>query len=209
MRPCIVVMVLVALGARAETLDRIAVTVGTQVVTESQILMALRSTALLDRVPVDVSAPAKRKMAGWLADQALIRQEANANHITLPSNEAAKGKLEAVKALYPSDEQYRRDLERYGIRESDLADLLLADLREQTFVDLRFRPEVQITEDDLSSYYKTLSTTRSFDSCTADEKCRGDMEKELTDQRAMDDLDKWLITARTGARIVYRDKVFQ
>jgi hypothetical protein len=209
MQHCLALMVLAALAARAETLDRIAVTVGTQVVTESQILMALRSTALLDRVPVDVSAGAKRKMAGWLADQALLRQEAAANHITLPSSEAAKGKLAVVKALYPSEEQYKRDLERYGIQESDLAELLLADLREQTFVDLRFRPEIQISEDELKSYFETLATGRSFDACSADQNCRAEVEKTLTDQRATDELDKWLITARAGARIEYRDKVFQ
>src|ERR1700681_2925753 len=107
----IVFTLLAALGVQAETLDRIAVTVGTQVVTESQLLLALRSTALLTRQPVDLSAPAKRKMAQWLADQIVILQEAAANHFTLPSSEGAKGKLELVKALYPSPDQYKRDLE--------------------------------------------------------------------------------------------------
>jgi hypothetical protein len=209
MQPWIAVAALAALGARAETLDRITVTVGAQVVTESQMLLALRSTALLSREPVDLSAPAKRKMAEWLADQILIVQEAAANHITLPSSEAAKGKLESVKALYPSEEQYKRDLERYSIQENDLAEILLADLREQTFVDLRFRPEIQLSDDDLRAYYGTLFAGRSFDVCRADENCRADVEKKLLDQRALDLLDKWLVTARAGSRIQYREKVFQ
>jgi hypothetical protein len=147
-------------------------------------------------------------MAEWLTDQILIVQEAAANHITLPSSEAAKGKLESVKALYPSVEQYQRDLERYGVQESDLVELLLADLREQTFVDLRFRPEIQVSDDELRAYYEMQFAGRSFDACRVDEACRADVEKKLIDQRAMDELDKWLIMARAGARIQYREKVF-
>jgi hypothetical protein len=207
----IAIIVLAALGVQAETLDRIAVTVGTQVVTETQMLQALRSTALLSRAPVDSTAAAKRKMAAWLADQIVILQEASANHITLPSSEAAKGKLESVKALYPSAEQYKRDLERYMVHESDLAELLLADLREQTFVDLRFRPEVQVSDDELRAFYTSTSpaATPSFDVCRANETCRAELEKKLVDQRAMDELEKWLTIARAGARIQYREKVFQ
>jgi len=212
--PFFALTALSVLGMQAETLDRIAVTVGSQVVTESQMMLALRSTALLAREPVEVTGPAKRKMAEWLADQIVILQEAEANHITLPSSEAAKGKLEAVKALYPSLEQYQRDLERYSIQERDLAEILLADLREQTFVDLRFRPEIQISEDDLKMYYATLSSGRSgavpsFETCHANEMCRAELEKKLTDQRATEILDKWMITARAGAKIQYRDRVFQ
>jgi len=212
MRSWIAVMVLAALGAQAETLDRIAVTAGTHVITESQIVLALRSTALLSRMPVDLGGPEKRKMAEWLTDQILIVQEAAANHFTLPSSEAAKGKLEAVKMLYPSEEQYKRDLERYSVQESDLAELLLADLREQTFVDLRFRPEIQVSNDDLQAYYVTLgsaNTLAAFEKCRADENCRAEVEKKLIDQRAMDALDKWLAMARTGARIQFREKAFQ
>jgi hypothetical protein len=202
-------MIVLAIAVKAETLDRIAVTVGNQVVTENQTMLALRATALVTRQPVDLSLPAKRKMAQWLADQILIVQEAAANHITLPGSEAAKGKLESVKALYPSTDQYERDLERYGIHETDLAELLLGDLREQIFVDLRFRPEIQISDDDLKSFYETQSKGPSFEVCRADEKCRADVEKALTDQRAMDELDQWLIAARPGARIEYREKAFQ
>jgi hypothetical protein len=210
----IALTILTALAAQAETLDRIAVTVGTQVVTESQMMLALRGTALLSRVPVDLSGPSKRKMAQWLADQIMILQEAAANHITLPSSEAAKGKLESVKALYPAAEQYERDLERYSIQERDLAELLLADLREQTFVDLRFRPEIQVSDDDLKAYYAMVVAGRSgavptYEACKADESCRADLEKKLTDQRATDALDKWLITARAAARVQYRDKAFE
>ncbi|MGH9593405.1 MAG: hypothetical protein ACRD5L_09970, partial [Bryobacteraceae bacterium] len=79
----------------------------------------------------------------------------------------------------------------------------------QTFVDLRFRPEIQVSDDDLRAYYEMLFPGRSFDACRVDENCRADVEKTLIDQRATDDLDKWLIMARAGARIQYRDKVFQ
>src|SRR5437899_3021245 len=58
-------------------IDRIAVSVGNQVITESELITDLRVTAFLDRRPVDLSSAAKRKSADRLVDQVLILKEAS------------------------------------------------------------------------------------------------------------------------------------
>ena len=63
-------------GAQAGILDRIAVTVGRQVITESDVDRDLRVAAFLDRKPIDLSGEQKRKAADRLVDQLLILQEA-------------------------------------------------------------------------------------------------------------------------------------
>jgi len=195
------------LGAvQGETLDRIAVSVGADVITESQLILDLRVAAFLDHKPVDLSAAAKRLAAQRLVDQLLILREAAESHMTLPSTEAAAG----LVAPYAAEKTYQADLKRYGISQSDLAAHLLAGLRTLTFTDLRFRPDIQISADEIKAYYDSLSRQASSAAPLASlDESREQIEKLLLEQRVLEALDKWLGTARSGAKIRYRDKAFE
>ena len=62
--------------ARAETLDRIAVTVGRHVISEQDILQDIRVSAFIDSKQPDFSPEQKRKAADRLIDQYLVLQDA-------------------------------------------------------------------------------------------------------------------------------------
>ncbi len=194
-------------SAQAETLDRIAVTVGQDVITESQVILDLRVAAFLDRKPVDLSGAAKRQAAARLVDQLLILREAVDSHVTLPSTEAAAGLVEP----YAAESGYQADLKRYGISERDLAEHLLAGLRTLTFTDLRFRPEIQVSPEDVRSYYDQLARKPASAAAPLGsfEATRDQIEKLLLEQRVLEALDNWLATARSAANIQYRDKAFE
>ncbi len=188
----------------AETLDRIAVTVGQEVITESQVILDLRVAAFLDRKPVDLSSAAKRQSAQRLVDQLLILREAMDSHVTLPSVEATAG----LVAPYKAESDYQANLERYGISEHDLGAHLLAGLRTLTFTDLRFRPDVQVSEEDLRSYYDKLPTSAAAPNPSFEDS-RDQIEKLLVEQRVLDALDKWLEMARSAAGVHYHEKAFE
>ena len=192
--------------AQAETLDRIAVSVGQDVIPESQVILDLRVAAFLEHKPLDLSGPARRQSAERLVDQLLILREAVDSHVTLPSTEAA-----ALVAPYAAESGYQADLEGYGVSERDLAAHLLAGLRTLTFTDLRFRPEIQVSPEDVRSYYDKLP--RQPDSAAAPiasfDESREQIEKLLVEQRVLEALDKWLETARGAANIRYREKAFE
>ncbi len=196
-----------ALGlAQAETLDRIAVSVGPEVITESQVILDLRVDAFLEHKPLDLSGAAKRKAAERMVDQLLILREARDTHVTLPSTEAAAG----LVAPYAAESGYQADLARYGISEPDLAAHLLAGLRTLTFTDLRFRPDIVVSADDIQTYYDTLTRqSASAAPVPSLEQSRDQIEKLLVEQRVLDALDKWLDMARSAARVQYREKAFQ
>ena len=204
-------MVLAAVPGSAETLDRIAVTVGQDVITESQVILDLRVAAFLDGKPVDLSGAAKRQSAERLVDQFLILREAVDSHVTLPSVEATAGLI----APYAAESGYQANLEHYGISERDLGEHLLAGLRTLTFTDLRFRPDVQVSNEDLRSYYDKLikqgtsAAAPTAAQVRAFEASRDQIEKLLTEQRVMQALDQWLAMARMGANIRYREKAFE
>jgi hypothetical protein len=193
-------------------LDRIAVTVGKQVITESDVLRDMRVSAFLDQKPLDLSGDNKRKAADRLVDQLLILQEAALSRFTLiePGDEAKL--LAPVKLQYGDDQTYRAALAHYGITEADLSKHLLAGLRAMRFTDLRFRPEVQLSADDFLDYYNTLVADWTRENRTpipTFEASRDQVEKLLTDQRTAQALDRWLGNQRTDTQILYRDVVFQ
>ena len=65
-------------GAHAEVIDRIAVTLDNQVITQSEILREMRLTAFLNGDPLDLSGESRKKAAGRLIEQKLIRKEIEA-----------------------------------------------------------------------------------------------------------------------------------
>ncbi|MBZ5673028.1 MAG: hypothetical protein LAP61_02175 [Acidobacteriia bacterium] len=202
-----IVMIGLALAASpglAETLDRIAVSVGQDVITESQVILDLRVAAFLDQKPVDLSGAAKRKSAERLVDQLLILREAVDSHVTLPSVEATAG----LVAPYAAESGYQANLQRYGITERDLGAHLLAGLRTLTFTDLRFRPDVQVSDEDLRSYYDKLPDSAAAPKPSFEDS-RDQIEKLLVEQRVIDALDQWLDMARSAVNIRYRDKAFE
>ncbi len=216
MRARIFLMMLAAALAReaigGEILDRIAVTVGKQVITESDVIREIRVSALLDQKPVDLSGDGKRKAADRLVDQMLILQEASIGQAALTVPEEAQRMLDQVKSQFPSEGEYQAALVRYRITEAEVVDHLLDGLRALRFTDLRFRPEVDFSDDDLRDFYNSMveewrkkgeTQIPTFDAS------RDQVQKLLIDQRVAQALDRWLGAQRTQTRILYRNQVFQ
>jgi len=195
----------------AEILDRIAVTVGKEVITESDVVREIRVAAFLDQKPVDLSGGEKRKAADRLVDQILILRDAAISRAALAAPEDVRRMFDQVKSQYPSEADYQAALARDRITEADVTDHLLAGLRALRFTDLRFRPEVEISGDDLREFYASLSVEwreKGETRIPTFEESRDQVEKLLTNQRVGQALDRWLGAQRTQTRIVYRVRVF-
>jgi FKBP-type peptidyl-prolyl cis-trans isomerase (trigger factor) len=205
-------LALLLIAARAAVLDRIAVTVAKHVISEGDLLLELRLAAFLDQKPVDASADQKRKAADRLVDQYLLLAEAAGSRQTLPTAADAQQLLEQVKAQYATETEYRAALARYRITEAQLAQHLLNGIRALRFTDLRFRPEVQLSDDDLKDYYDSMAAQwRRANPAQVPtfEASRDQIEKLLTDQRVTQALDRWLGTTRSETEILYKDEVFK
>ena len=207
-----ILVVNLALAAQAGILDRIAVTVDQHVIAESEVIRDLRVAAFLDQKPVDSSGAAKRMAATRLVDQYLILEDAAAARVTMPAEAEAAGLLANAKAQYPSDAEFRAALSRYQITEPDLAGHLLAGLRTLRYTEIRFGPEVEVSEDDLRAYYATLAEgwkKEKPEQVPSFEASRDQVESLLTNQRMMQALDRWLGLRKGEAKVLYRDEVFQ
>ncbi len=201
-RAILAVLLCATLGA-GEVYDRIAVTVGNRVITESAVILDLRVSAFLDRVLVNLGPEKKREAAERLVDQMLILRDSTESHLTLPTAQNVGSLLEQLKAQFGSPQEYEAALRQYRIQERDITAQLVSGLVALTFTDLRFRPGIQVTEDELRAYYDTIQDASTF------EAAREEIENLIARQRETDALDKWLAEARANERIEFREQVFR
>lgn len=199
----------IALLASAETLDRIAVTVGRYVISEQDLIRDLRVSAFLDGKDPDLSGAQKRKAAERLVDQYLVLQDAIETHAALATADGLAGLFAPIKARYANDAEYRAALVKAHITEPDLQNTLLAGLRMLRYTDVRFRPQMQVSEEGLRAYYEALAAGNPGAPARSFEESRAEVEKLLTDQQTMQSLDDWLKMMRAEIAIVYREAVFK
>src|ERR1700691_3354793 len=104
----------------AEIIDRIVITAGNQVITQSQVDDEVRVTAFLNREKLDLGPEARRQAADRLIEQALIKREMDLSHYPLPELSDAGESLQSIKAMYSSDAEFQDALEGYGISQDEL-----------------------------------------------------------------------------------------
>ncbi|MBV8820896.1 MAG: hypothetical protein JO022_21225 [Acidobacteriaceae bacterium] len=201
-----------ALAAPAEIVDRIAVSVGNQVITEAQIIEELRVTAFLNHEEVQITTQRKREAADRLIEQVLLKRDMEFSHYP-PQPDAAAGKLEEqVRSHYPSAQAYAQDVTKYGLTEETLRRHLLWQAAMLSYLEYRFAPSVQISDTEIRQYYDKKRQEWEEDGVEqipTIEDSRADIEKILTQQRVDQAVDRWLGDTRTQVDIVFRKEAFQ
>jgi len=193
------------LALQAETIDRIAVSVANRVITASDIDRQIRVAAFLSGTKPDSSPAAKKAMADRLVEYTLLRREIETSHY--PVHTAAEidpALADFQKQYYKSDEAYHAALAEYGISEQDVKDELLRERTLNGFLDLRFRPAVQVTDTEMQAYLE-----KNFPAGSELDQYRDRIEQTLTAQRVDQEVNTWLERARARTEIVYHAEALQ
>jgi hypothetical protein len=211
--PVTVLVGLVMAGLQAEIIDRIAVTLDNQVITESEITLEIRLTCFLNGDPPDFSPAAKRKAADRLIEQKLVRREMQVGRYAQPSPEEVGPILEQVQAQrFHGAEEYRQALAKYDVTEDELKAHLLWQLSLLRFIDVRFRPGVQVTDDEIRAYFdQHLSELKKEapDGKVALDDVHDQIRRILTTEGVDKQLDDWLTAVRKRARIEFHLEAFR
>ena len=192
----------------AEIIDRIAITVANQVITESQIDEEIRVTAFLNRDQLDLTAAAKKDAASRLIEQSLVRREMDLSRYPLPELSDAGESLESLKAMYPSETAFQNALQAYGISTEELTRRLWWQLTLLRFIDYRFRPGIQIPPADVQAYYRQQVSEwqqKGTKPIPTLEESRDQIEEILTQKRIDQALDQWISDTRKQVTITYLD----
>ena len=196
--------------ATAVVVDRIAVTVGNQVITETEILKETALTAFLNGEKPSFTPESKRKAADRVVEQRLILRDYELGHYPEATEEQAKALLGETAKNVGGEPELDRQLAAAGLSVGDLEQHLLWQLTLVRFVDLRFRPAIQVTAQDVQDYYtreilpkqKPGQRVRLAD-------VRDQILETLSAQRADQQLDQWMKHAKAVTRIDYKKEAFQ
>jgi peptidyl-prolyl cis-trans isomerase SurA len=204
----LVLLVFLVFPLFPEILDRIAITVANQVITESQIDDEIRVTAFLNREKLDLSASAKKEAADRLIQQALIKREMDLSRYPLPELTDAGDSLQNIQAMYPNANDFQNALETYGITVDELTRRLWWQLTLLRFIDYRFRPGIQIPLADVQAYYRQQVIEwrqKGTNPIPTIEESRDQIEEILTQQRIDQALDQWIQDTKKQVAINYLD----
>ncbi|MGH9611892.1 MAG: hypothetical protein ACRD4P_02305, partial [Bryobacteraceae bacterium] len=135
---------LAGVSIHAELLDRIAVTVDKDVITEQQTLEHIRVAAFLNQEQPSYSSDAKRVAADEMVQQILVRREMDFSHYPLPPLSAADQLEEQILERYPNHDAFVQSLRRAGLTEEELKSHLWWEVAIVRFVDYRFQPAIDI-----------------------------------------------------------------
>lgn len=194
---------------QSAVLDKIAIIVDHRVITEFQLDEEIRVTALLNHEPVERSLDTRRAAADRLVEQELVRREIELNQYPGPSADEVAPLLEAAKGDFGGQAALTSAMEKDHVDDRILRNHLRLQLMLLKFIDVRFRPDVEVTDSDVEAYYfqhldewpKTHKTP-----APSLEASRAAIEKNLTDERADYALSSWLEETRKQIDIIYIDK---
>jgi hypothetical protein len=135
--------VLCSLGLAA-VVDRIAVVVGSDVITESEVLEEVRMTEFLNGQPLDLSPARRRAAAERLVDQQLIRDEMQIGGYPEPPESDVDATMAQFRKqhLGGSEAALRASLQKYGLTESELKKHLRWQIAAVGFTNARFHPGI-------------------------------------------------------------------
>lgn len=205
-------LALAVIPAFSTIVDRIAITFGAKVITESEIVRRIRLAAFQNGQLPDYSETSRREAAQRLIDLKLIEREMDIGHYSRTPPDQAKALLEAYTAQHfrSTPEVLLAALAAFRLTPADLQ----AELAEQadllSFTSLRFRPAVQISDQEIEEYFHNhiqaaTAPNKAAGSVTLDE-ARPNIEQILANERADLDLDAWLRDQRTRTRFNYIEK---
>jgi hypothetical protein len=211
-RILVAIGLLLAEAAGGEIIDRVAITVGARVITESEVRQAVRLRQFLNGEPLDFRAYILRDAGERLVDQLLIRIENENSRYGVPSEEAvAAAQAQIIAGLFRGDRvAYETALKEYGIDERLLLDHLRWQLTVVRFVGVRFGAGLQITPEEVQAYFTAEIAPKLGPGVNASvEDFQNQIEETLRQQRANELADEWLRETRARTIIDFHPEVFQ
>ena len=183
----------------ATVVDGIVERVEDDIITESEV----RELEAFQKL-VNGRAMSRDDVIRELTDQWIIRNEAGVNRFRQPSAEARDHAFQDFSQRFSSPGEMHARLAEAGLTEAALKRLLGEQLYLSSFLEVKFRPVAQVTEDQIDAYYGG--------EFTSDLKKRGepippraDVEDQirelLTERTVSERSERWLDDTRTRLHI--------
>ena len=197
---------LLAMALSAEIIDKIAIAIEYQTITESQIDEELRVISLLNHQPVERDAAARRDAADRLVQQFLLRREMELSGYTPPDTADISTYLVGVEKdlTNAASGSLTETLKRYRVSEDVLREHLTRQLMTLRFIEFRFRPDLSVTDSDIQAYLQ-----RHVVNASGKQPDKAAITRLIVEERTDAALNGWLEESRKRFNIVYFDQALQ
>lgn len=176
-----------------------------KVITESDLRIALNLNALLVFGKSEQGAEASRQeQIDRLIDRELIRQELTSFPLDPGDQSGIDARVEELKAGYAEIGGLAPLLERLGLQPAELQDYLRLQASILRFVNLRFRPFVNVAPEEVAAYYrdKLAPKLRAAGAPVPPvEEVSAKIEEVLKEEKVNAALDNWIKELRAHSRI--------
>jgi peptidyl-prolyl cis-trans isomerase SurA len=196
---------LAALPAVAEEIDRLIAAVNGRVIVEGDLNLARNLNALYlfgqSRVPLSRGQETDR-----LIELELLRQELENFPIAPADQTTIEARLAELRSGYAEVGGLEAMLRRVGLQYPELVDYVRLQASIWRFVDLRFRPFVSVSADEIKAYYgDTLVPKLRQGGATVPPlpEVSSRIEEILREQKVNSALDQWIQDVRRHSRIEY------
>jgi hypothetical protein len=208
MRRLIVTMLLSASIASPVIIDRIAIVIGNSIIKNSDIDRDVRGTEFMNGDPLDLSNAARKKSASRLIDQVFIRREIDLGAYPNATWTQTDRQIDGlIRQRFKTRQAFDQALRRYGFAEVDLRTQLQWQLTILNFINIRFKPAVLVTDQDIDTYYKQheAELQRAHPGASLDD-LREEIRDIITGERVNQQFFAWLDQQRKDAKIIYLEQ---
>jgi hypothetical protein len=131
-----------------QPIDGVAARVEDDILTDSEI----RELAAFQQL-IEGQAKSREELIRELADQWIVRGEADAGKYPQPTEEDVDRAYKQLVAQFSSPEQFEKLRESVGLSQAAVHRMLAQQLYLARFLDYRFRPAAQVDEKQIQAYY--------------------------------------------------------
>ena len=193
-RQALVAIAFTVAAVAAGVIDRVAVVVGNQAITESEVLLEVRLTEFFNGQALDLGADQRKAAAERLVDQQLIRAEMQIGGYPMPAESEGEAALRKFQQEnYQGIPAFRAALENHGLTEDEVKRHLLWQAAAMRFTDLRF--------------HMTMAAPAAAQAEPAAD--RSQSADRAVDTTVEDQMEVWLKEARSNTRIQFKKGAFQ
>jgi parvulin-like peptidyl-prolyl isomerase len=157
--PLVPMLLLAVMVVPGVIIDRIAIVVRNSVIKDSDIRRDIRVTDFLNGQPLSFSLSARKAAAARLINQAIIRREIRLGDYPGATFQEADQQLDRIeKERFKTQSAFEHALKEYGLSNLDLRTEFKWQLTVLRFIDLRFKPAVLVSDQEVNDYYKLHET---------------------------------------------------
>ncbi len=196
---CLASVVPVVSAPAQQVVDRIAARVEGDIILLSEVHALARYQQLVD----EKSEP-EIQILDRMIDQWIVRGEADAAQFPHPTDTEIQLGIERVQNAFSSPKEYADRCRQLGITAADVREMVASQLYLSNYLDSRFRPSAQVSDQDVEDFYEKAVIPRA--------KARGQMAPTLEASREViqealvqksigEQADRWLKESRPRYRV--------